>query len=37
MKQIKIGNTNFTGSAIALGIMRMSNLTIDDAVKTLET
>lgn len=37
MRQIKIGNTNFTGSAIALGIMRMNKLTVDDAVKALET
>ncbi|BDR59984.1 aldo/keto reductase [Lactobacillus xylocopicola] len=37
MRQIKIGNTNFTGSAVALGIMRMSQLTVDEAVKTLET
>lgn len=37
MKQIKIGNTSFTSSAIALGIMRMNKLTIDSAVKTLET
>ena len=37
MRQIKIGNTNFTGSAIALGIMRMNKLTVDEAVKALET
>ncbi|RMC42540.1 aldo/keto reductase [Lactobacillus sp. ESL0233] len=37
MKQIKIGNTEFSSSAIALGIMRMNKLTIDSAVKTLET
>ena len=37
MRQIKIGNTNFTGSAIALGIMRMNKLTVDEAVKVLET
>lgn len=37
MKQIKIGNTNFSSSAIALGIMRMNKLTIDSAIKALET
>ena len=37
MRQIKIGNTNFSGSAIALGIMRMNKLTVDEAVKVLET
>ena len=37
MRQIKIGNTNFSGSAIALGIMRMNKLTVDEAVKALET
>lgn len=37
MRQIKIGNTNFTGSAVALGIMRMNKLSVDDAVKALET
>ncbi|WEV51367.1 aldo/keto reductase [Lactobacillus sp. ESL0731] len=37
MKQIKIGQTNFTGSAIALGIMRMNALTTDEAVTALET
>lgn len=37
MKQIKIGNTEFSSSAIALGIMRMNKLNIDSAVKTLET
>ena len=37
MRQIKIGNTNFVGSAIALGIMRMNKLTVDEAVKVLET
>ena len=37
MRQIKIGNTNFIGSAIALGIMRMNKLTVDEAVKVLET
>lgn len=37
MRQIKIGNTNFTGSAIALGIMRMNKLTVEEAAKALET
>lgn len=37
MKQVKIGNTNFTASAIALGIMRMNKLTASDAVTVLET
>lgn len=37
MKQIKIGGTGFTGSEIALGIMRMDALTVDDAVGVLET
>ncbi|CAM3166011.1 Predicted oxidoreductase [Lactobacillus bombicola] len=37
MKQIKIGNTEFSSSALALGIMRMNKLNIDSAVKTLET
>ncbi|WEV37253.1 aldo/keto reductase [Lactobacillus sp. ESL0677] len=37
MKQIKIGQTNFTGSAIALGIMRMNALTTDEAIAALDT
>ncbi|RHW53338.1 aldo/keto reductase [Lactobacillus bombicola] len=37
MKQIKIGNTSFSSSALALGIMRMNKLNIASAVKTLET
>lgn len=37
MKQIRIGNTNFTSSAIALGIMRMNKLTVDAAEQVLET
>lgn len=37
MRQIKIGNTNFSASAIAFGIMRMNKLTVDEAVKALET
>ena len=37
MRQIKIGNTNFSASAIAFGIMRMNKLSVDEAVKALET
>lgn len=37
MRQIKIGNTNFTASAIAFGIMRMNQLKVADAVTVLET
>lgn len=37
MRQIRIGNTNFTSSAIALGIMRMNKLTVDAAEQVLET
>lgn len=37
MKQIRIGNTNFTSSAIALGIMRMNKLTVNAAKQVLET
>ncbi len=37
MKQIKLGGTEFTGSEIALGIMHMASLSVDDAVKILET
>lgn len=37
MKQIRIGNTNFTSSAIALGIMRMNKLTVSAAKQVLET
>ncbi|GBG94420.1 aldo/keto reductase [Ligilactobacillus salitolerans] len=37
MKDIKIGGTDFTGSAIVLGIMRMDALSVDDAAKLLET
>lgn len=37
MRQIKIGNTNFSASAIAFGIMRMNKLSVDGAVKALET
>lgn len=37
MKQIKIGGSGFQGSEIALGIMRMGNLSVDSAIKILET
>lgn len=37
MKNIKIGNTNWEVSAVALGIMRMNVLSTADATKTLET
>ena len=37
MRQIKIGNTNFSASAIAFGIMRMNKLSVNEAVKALET
>lgn len=37
MKNIKIGNTNWEASAVALGIMRMNVLSTADATKTLET
>lgn len=37
MKDVKIGGTGFTGSEIILGIMRMDALTVDEAVKVLET
>lgn len=37
MKEVKIGGTGFTGSEIILGIMRMDALSVDDAVKVLET
>ena len=37
MKQVKIGNTNWAASAVALGIMRMGTLSIKDATKTLQT
>ncbi|WP_279083684.1 aldo/keto reductase [Lactobacillus apis] len=37
MRQIKIGNTDFSASAIAFGIMRMNKLSVDEAVKALET
>lgn len=37
MKDVKIGGTDFTGSEIILGIMRMDALSVDEAVKVLET
>ena len=37
MKTVKIGNTNFEASAVALGIMRMAGMETADAAKTLET
>lgn len=37
MKQVKMGNTNWTASAVALGIMRMEALSVDDATKSLQT
>ncbi|CAJ1195718.1 Oxidoreductase YdhF [Companilactobacillus paralimentarius] len=37
MKQLNIGSTNWTASAVALGIMRMEALSTKDATKTLET
>ncbi|MQS52118.1 aldo/keto reductase [Companilactobacillus mishanensis] len=36
MKQIKIGNSNWKASAVALGIMRMEALSVPDAAKTIE-
>ncbi|MFD1471606.1 aldo/keto reductase [Companilactobacillus mishanensis] len=36
MKQIKMGNSNWKASAVALGIMRMEALSVPDAVKTIE-
>lgn len=36
MKQLNIGSTNWTASAVALGIMRMEALSTKDAAKTLE-
>lgn len=37
MKQVKLGGTNFTVSAIALGIMRMEALSSDAAAQVLDT
>ena len=37
MKNIKIGNSAWEASAVALGIMRMNALTTTAATKTLET
>ncbi|MFT8478007.1 MAG: aldo/keto reductase [Liquorilactobacillus sp.] len=36
MKQVKIGNSEFKASAVALGIMRMDKLSVDEAVTILE-
>ena len=36
MKTVKIGNTNFEASAVALGIMRMAGMETADAANTLE-
>ncbi|MCS6109289.1 aldo/keto reductase, partial [Clostridium botulinum] len=36
MKQLNIGSTNWTASAVALGIMRMEALSTKDAAKALE-
>ena len=36
MKQLNIGSTNWTASAVALGIMRMESLSTKDAAKALE-
>lgn len=36
MKKIAIGNTNLEASAVALGIMRMVRLNVDDATKVVE-
>lgn len=35
MKQIKLGNTDFKASAVALGIMRMKDQTVAEATRTL--
>lgn len=37
MKDVQIGETGFTGSQIVLGIMRMDALSVDEAVRLLET
>lgn len=37
MKNVAIGNTNLEASAIALGIMRMVRLNVDDATNVLKT
>lgn len=37
MKNVALGNTNLQASAVALGIMRMVSLNVDDAAKVLDT
>lgn len=37
MKQVKMGNTNWTTSAVALGIMRMEALSVESAATSLKT
>ncbi len=37
MKNVAIGNTNLEASAVALGIMRMVRLNVDDATNVLKT
>ncbi|KRL04422.1 aldo/keto reductase [Liquorilactobacillus oeni] len=37
MKKIRIGDTNFTVSAVALGIMRMEALSVEKAAESLKT
>lgn len=37
MKRLNIGNTNWTTSAVALGIMRMEALSTDDAAKAIDS
>ncbi|MDT7012989.1 aldo/keto reductase [Levilactobacillus namurensis] len=36
MKQLNLAGTNWQASAVALGIMRMAGLSVDDAAKALE-
>lgn len=37
MKNVALGNTSLKASAVALGIMRMASLNVDDAAKVLDT
>lgn len=37
MKNVALGNTSLQASAVALGIMRMASLNVDDAAKVLDT
>ena len=37
MKNVALGNTSLQASAVALGIMRMVSLNVDDAAKVLDT